>query len=62
MWFSHCNSMRELKKSKRLVEKKMDIRLSNEARVVALVVRTSYFVLPNRLILELYNCHFLPVF
>jgi hypothetical protein len=40
----------------------MDIRLSNEARVATLVVRTSYFVLPNRLILKLYNCHFVPVF
>ena len=40
----------------------MDLRLGNEAMVVALVVRTSYFILSNRLILELYNCYFISVF
>jgi len=62
--------MQELKKSRRLVEGKVNLRLSNEVRVVALAVKTSYaltvetsyFVLPNGLILELYNCYFVPVF
>jgi hypothetical protein len=62
--------MQELKKSTRLVEGKGDLRLSNETRVIVLVVGTSYalvvglsyFVLPNRLILELYNCYFVLVF
>jgi len=62
--------MQELKKSTRLVEGKGDLQLSNEARVIVLVVGTSYalvvglsyFVLRNRLILELYNCYFVLVF
>jgi hypothetical protein len=54
--------MKELKKSWRLVERKVDLQLSNEAIVVALVVGTSYFVLPNELILELYNFYFVLVF
>jgi hypothetical protein len=62
--------MQELKKNRRLVEGKVNLRLSNEVRVVALAVKTSYalavetsyFVLPNGLILELYNCYFVPVF
>jgi hypothetical protein len=62
--------MQELKKSTRLVEGKGDLRLNNEARVIVLVVGTSYalvvglsyFVLPNMLILELYNCYFVLVF
>jgi len=53
--FYICKSMQKLKKSRRLVEDKMDSRLSNEERVAplavgtsyALVVGTSYFVLPN---------------
>jgi hypothetical protein len=40
----------------------VDLRLSNEARVVALVVGTSYFILPNGLVLELYNCYFFQYF
>jgi hypothetical protein len=62
--------MQELKKNRRLVEGKVNLQLSNEVRVVALAVKTSYalavetsyFGLPNRLILELYNCYFVPVF
>jgi hypothetical protein len=54
--------MLELKKSRRFVEGKVNLQLSNEVRVDALAVGTSYFVLPNRLILELYNCYFVPVF
>jgi hypothetical protein len=62
--------MQELKKSTRLVEGKGGLRLSNEARVIVLVVGTSYalvvglsyFVLPNRPILELCNCYFVLVF
>jgi len=68
--FYICNCMQELKKNRRLVEGKVNLRLSNEVRVVALAVKTSYalavetsyFGLPNRLILELYNCYFVPVF
>ena len=48
----------------------MDLQLSNEVKVVALAIRTSYalivgtsyLVLRNELILELYNCYFVPVF
>jgi hypothetical protein len=40
----------------------MDIRLNNEAKVVALAVGTSYFILPYGLILELYNCYFVSLF
>jgi hypothetical protein len=54
--------LQELRKSRRLVEGKVNLRLSNEARVVALVVGTNYFVLLNRLILELYDCYLIPVF
>jgi hypothetical protein len=46
--------MQELKESRRLVKSNMDLRLGNEARVAALVVRTIYFILSDRLILELY--------
>jgi hypothetical protein len=54
--------MQELKKSRRLVEDKVDLRFSNEAMVAALVVGTSYFVLLKQMILELYNCYFVLVF
>jgi hypothetical protein len=54
--------LQELRKSRRLVEGKVNLRLSNEARVVALVVGTNYFVLLSRLILELYDCYLIPVF
>ena len=62
--------MQELKKIKRLVEGRVDLWLSNEVKVVALalgtsyvlVVGTSYFVLLNGLILELYNFYFVPIF
>jgi hypothetical protein len=62
--------MQELRKNKRLVEGKVNLRLTSEARVVvlvvgtsyALVVETSYFVLPNELILELYNCYLFEYF
>jgi hypothetical protein len=40
----------------------VDLQLSNEARVAALAVGTSYFVLSNELILELYNCYFVSIF
>jgi hypothetical protein len=54
--------LQELRKSRRLVEGKVNLRLSNEARVVALAVGTNYFVLLSRLILELYDCYLIPVF
>jgi len=70
--------MQELKKIRRLVEGRVDLWLSNEVKVVALalgtsyvlvvgtsyvlVVGTSYFVLLNGLILELYNFYFVPIF
>jgi len=57
-----CDNMQELKKSRRLVEDKVDLRFSNEAMVAALVVGTSYFVLLKQMILELYNCYFVLVF
>jgi hypothetical protein len=60
--FHICNCMEKLKKSKRLVESKMNLQLSNEAKVVALAVETSCFVFSNGLILKLYNCYFVPVF
>jgi len=58
------------KKNRKLVEGKVDLQLSNEARVAALdvgtsyalVVETNYFVLHNRLIVELYYCYFVLVF
>ena len=40
----------------------MNLRLNNEPRVAALAIETSYFVLSNGMILELYNCHFILVF
>ena len=40
----------------------MNLQLSNEARIVALAVRTSYFVFHNRMILEPYNYYFVLVF
>ena len=60
--FHICNSMQELKKSRRIVKSKMNLRLNNEPRVAALAIETSYFVLSNGMILELYNCHFILVF
>jgi len=68
--FHIYNYMQELKKITRLVEGKVDQWLSNEVRFVALalgisyalVVGTSYFVLLNGLILELYNFYFVPIF
>jgi hypothetical protein len=54
--------MQELKESRRLVKSKMDLRLGNKARVAVLVVKTIYFILSDRLILELYNCYFILVF
>jgi hypothetical protein len=69
MIFTFAKACRN-KKKKRLVEDKMDSRLSNEERVAALavgtsyalVVGTSYFVLPNSLILEFYNYYLVLVF
>jgi len=57
-----CDNMQELKKSRRLVEDKIDLRFSNEAMVAALVVGTSYFVLLKQMILELNNYYFVLVF
>jgi hypothetical protein len=54
--------MQELKKSRKIAKSKMDLRLNNEPRVAALAIETGYFVLPNGMILELYNCNFILVF
>ena len=54
--------LQELEKSIRLIEGKVDLRLNNGARVIALAIRTSYFILSNGPILELYNYYFVPVF
>ena len=40
----------------------MDLQLSNEARVAALAIGTSYFVFSKGLILKLYKCYFIPIF
>lgn len=39
----------------------MDLLLNNQTKVVALAIRVSYSVLPNGLILELYNSYFVLV-
>jgi len=40
--FHICNCMQELKKSRKLVEDKVDLWLSNEVRITIIVVKTIY--------------------
>jgi len=51
----------KLKKSKRLNKDKVDLKVGNGVKVVALVVGTYYFSLSSGLILQLNNCYFVSI-
>jgi len=53
--------VKELKRSRRLCNGKMDLNIGNGVRVVALVVKTYYLTFCNKLILELGNCYIVIV-
>ena len=59
--FYICNNIHELKKNKGLYKGKMDLRVGNKAKVIALPVGTYYFTLPSGLILEHDICYFVPI-
>jgi hypothetical protein len=54
-----CNSMQGMRRS-RSVEREVDFRVGNNARVAALSVRTMQLHLLAGFILELNNCYFVP--
>ena len=53
--------MQGVKNSRSLTKGEEDLRVGNGARVVTLVVGTYYLLLPSGLVLELYNCYYVPV-
>ena len=54
-----CNSMQGLIKS-RSVEREVDFRVGNNARVAALTIGMMQLHLPSGFIMELNNCYFVP--
>jgi hypothetical protein len=53
--------VKELKRSRRLRNGKVDLNIGNGVRVVALAVKTYYLTFCNELILELDNCYIIIV-
>jgi hypothetical protein len=53
--------VKELKRSRRLRNGKVDLNIGNGVKVVALAVKTYYLTFCNELILELDNCYIIIV-
>jgi len=59
--FHIYKNVKELKRSRRLRNGKVDLNIGNGVRVVALAVKTYYLTFCNELILELDNCYIIIV-
>src|SRR5436189_198960 len=60
MWISHLFNFGGSKGSRSLAKAKVDLRLANRAKVIAIAVETYELTLPNGLVIELENCYYVP--
>ena len=55
-----CNNIQDLRNSRRLLYREVDLRMGNGAKLAALCVGTYSISLPNGLVLDLDNCVYVP--